>query len=102
MLAAERNADNADVQQYAKEDMSNSSPQPAAKQPDNVEYSSEVTVTTAIAYDMSAEGRQYYHTYFKTLQPERDAYYGEAQNNAADKIAQSTDEPAKDQPDYIA
>ena len=91
MLAAERNADNADVQQYAEEDMSNSSPQPAAKQPDNVEYSSEATVTTAIAYDMSAEGRQYYHTYFKTLQPERDAYYGEAQNDTTNKITQSTD-----------
>lgn len=102
MLSAERYADDTDIQQYTKYDMRDSSPQPAAQQPDDVEYSSEATCITAIAYHLRAKWRQYYQSYLKALQPERYAYDGKAQNSTADKIAQSTNEPAKDQPDDIA
>lgn len=67
MLAAEGNTNDGEVYQYAKDNMCDSSPQPATQQPDDVEYGGEATCITAVAHHLRAKGCQHYKAYFKTL-----------------------------------
>lgn len=68
--------------------MRDGSPQPAAKQPDDIEYSAQTACTPTIAHHLCTKGCQHYQSYLKTLQPEWDAYYSKAQHYPADKITQ--------------
>ncbi len=78
MLPAKRNTNDGEVQQYAEENVRDSSPQAAAQQPDDVKHSRETTRVTAIAYHLCAKRCQHYKAYLKTLQAEGYPYNGKA------------------------
>lgn len=102
MLAGKGYADNRNEKQNPKKYMCDSCPQSAAQYPYDIEQDSEAARIITAAYDLPAKRSQHHSANLKTLNAKRDANNGDAQDQPAYEISQSTDQATKQQPDDIA
>lgn len=102
MLACEGDTDDRDHEQRGKQQVDEGGVEAAEDKPDDIANDGETAHGASGGNDLAAERPQFEPREFKALHSEGDADDGDAQDDAADDIADGREEAAADQPDEIA